>query len=177
MLFVRVHFSPGFPLGAGFPAEQNPHVVLCMNRIPPEQKKTISLGALHIMNTADAKPDSLLSGKFLFLRNSEYRRSSSPRNTLLQIALELRRSCLSSPPAVSYHHTRANCSAGNPPPRENPGLKCNRTNVFLKKFDRKMNFEFINITSGIVQTSDLSNYTICSLPQSRETIPLIIFAR
>jgi hypothetical protein len=26
--------------------------------------------------------------------------------------------------------------------------------------------------SGIVQTSNLSNYTICSLPQSREAIPL-----
>jgi hypothetical protein len=29
------------------------------------------------------------------------------------------------------------------------------------------------MSSGILQTSDLFNYTICSLPQSRETIPLI----
>jgi hypothetical protein len=36
---VRVHFSPGFPLGGRFPAEQNTHVVLCVNKIPPEQKK------------------------------------------------------------------------------------------------------------------------------------------
>jgi hypothetical protein len=42
------------------------------------------------------------------------------------------------------------CSAGNPPRRGNPGLKCTR----------------------IVRTSDLSNNTIYSLPQSRETIPL-----
>jgi hypothetical protein len=28
------------------------------------------------------------------------------------------------------------------------------------------------MSSGIVRTSDLSNYTICSLTQSRETIPL-----
>jgi hypothetical protein len=28
------------------------------------------------------------------------------------------------------------------------------------------------MSSSVVQTSDLSNYTICSLPQSRETIPL-----
>jgi hypothetical protein len=38
MASVRVHFSPGFPLGGAFPAEQNTHVVLCLNRIPPEQK-------------------------------------------------------------------------------------------------------------------------------------------
>jgi hypothetical protein len=38
MSSVRVHFSPGFPLGGGFPAEQSTHVVLCVNRIPPEQK-------------------------------------------------------------------------------------------------------------------------------------------
>jgi hypothetical protein len=30
------------------------------------------------------------------------------------------------------------------------------------------------MSSGIVGTSDLSNYTICSLPQSRETIPLSV---
>jgi hypothetical protein len=36
--FVRVRFSPGFPLGGWFPAEQNTHVELCVNRIPPEQK-------------------------------------------------------------------------------------------------------------------------------------------
>jgi hypothetical protein len=31
------------------------------------------------------------------------------------------------------------CSAGNPPPRENPGIKCTRTNDILKKFEFKMN--------------------------------------
>jgi hypothetical protein len=35
-------------------SEQNTHVVLCMNRIPPEQQKPISLGALCISNTAGA---------------------------------------------------------------------------------------------------------------------------
>jgi hypothetical protein len=40
MSSVRVHFSPGFPLGGGFPAEQNTHVVLCVNRILPEQKNS-----------------------------------------------------------------------------------------------------------------------------------------
>jgi hypothetical protein len=118
-------------------------MLLCVNRIPPEQKNPVSWDALRISNTAGAKPDSLLSGKFPSLRNSEYRRSNSPRNTLLQIAVELRWSNLSSPPAVSYHHALANCSAGNPPPRGNPGLKCTRTDVILRKFDRKMNFKFI----------------------------------
>jgi hypothetical protein len=32
MSSVRFHFSPGFP------AQQNTHVVLCVNSIPPEQK-------------------------------------------------------------------------------------------------------------------------------------------
>jgi hypothetical protein len=36
---VLVHFSPGFPQGGGFLAEQNTHVVLCVSRIPLEQKK------------------------------------------------------------------------------------------------------------------------------------------
>jgi hypothetical protein len=84
----------------------------------------------------------LLFGKFPSLRNSKYRRSSSPWNTLLQIGIEFRRSNPSSPPAVFYHHARANCSAGNPPPRRNPGLKCTRTEVIFKKFDGKMNFKF-----------------------------------
>jgi hypothetical protein len=38
ILSVRVHFCPGFPLGGGFPAEKNTHMVLCMNRIPQEHK-------------------------------------------------------------------------------------------------------------------------------------------
>jgi hypothetical protein len=39
----REHFSPGFPIGGGFPAEQNTHRVLCRNRILPElKKKTVS---------------------------------------------------------------------------------------------------------------------------------------
>jgi hypothetical protein len=50
------------------------------------------------------------------------------------------------PPAVSYHHDGANCSAGNPPPRGNPGLKRTRMDAILKKFDRKINFKLkINV--------------------------------
>jgi hypothetical protein len=45
----------------------------------------------------------LLSGKFPSLQNSKYCWSSSPRITLLQIAVEFWRSNLSSSPAVSYH--------------------------------------------------------------------------
>jgi hypothetical protein len=146
---VRVRFSPGFPLGGGFPTEQNTHEVLCVNRIPPEQK-----------------PDSFLSGKFPSLRKSEYRRSNSLWNTLLQRALKLCRSNLSSPPVVSYHHAGLEQIAlreiilleeiqGLSAPRRTP----------LKK-------NFLKMSSGIVRTLDLSNYTICSLSQSRETFPL-----
>jgi hypothetical protein len=57
-------------------------VVLCVNRIPPKQKKRFS---------------EVLCGKFPSLRKSEYRRSNSLRNTLLQRAVEICRSNLSSP--------------------------------------------------------------------------------
>jgi hypothetical protein len=35
---------------------------------------------------------------------------------------------------IEYRRSK-NCSAGNPPPFVNPGLKCNRTDAILKKFD------------------------------------------
>jgi hypothetical protein len=38
-------------------------------------------------------------------------------------------------PAVNYYLAGANCSAGNPPPRGNPGLKRTRLDAILKKFD------------------------------------------
>jgi hypothetical protein len=50
--------SPGFPLGGGFPAEQNTHVVLCVNRIPQEQTNDF-LRSLRISNTAGAKTRQL----------------------------------------------------------------------------------------------------------------------
>jgi hypothetical protein len=40
-----------------------------------------------------------------------------------------------------FYSRRAFCSAGNPSPRGNPGLKCTRTDNILKKFEFKMNFE------------------------------------
>jgi hypothetical protein len=49
-----------------------------------------------------------------------------------------------SPPAVPYHHAGANCSAGNPPPRGNLGLK--RTP--LKKIYQKMNLFFFKCPAG-----------------------------
>jgi hypothetical protein len=33
------------------------------------------------------------------------------------------------------------CSAGNPPPRKNPGLKCTRTDNISEKFEFKMYFK------------------------------------
>jgi hypothetical protein len=35
---------------------------------------------------------------------------------------------------IEYRWSK-NCSAGNPPPNVNPGLKCTRTNAILKKFN------------------------------------------
>jgi hypothetical protein len=91
MASVRVHFSPGFPLGGGFSAEQNTHVV---NRIPPEQKNWFPEVLCVFRIPLEQKPDSLLPGKFPSLRSSEYLRSNSLRNTLLQRALEFRRKSL-----------------------------------------------------------------------------------
>jgi hypothetical protein len=99
------------------------HVVLCIFRTSPEQK-----------------PDSLRSGKFPALWQSEYHLSSSLQNahplvgsrTLQEkpyfVALSAgatfcgnsalqRSSCSLLPPCWSK------CFAGNPPPRRNPGLK------------------------------------------------------
>jgi hypothetical protein len=36
--------------------------------------------------------------------------------------------------------TRMFCSAGNPPHRGNPGLKCTQMDYILKKFEFKINF-------------------------------------
>jgi hypothetical protein len=86
---VRFSFSPGFTLGGGFPIEQNTHVVLCVNRIPLEQKKRFPEVLCVFGILQEQTPDSLLSGKFPSLRKFEYRQSSSLRNTLLQRAVEL----------------------------------------------------------------------------------------
>jgi hypothetical protein len=74
---------------------QNTHMVLCVNRIPPEQKKWFPKVLCVFRIQLEQKPDSLLSGKFASLRNSKYRWSNSLRNTLLQRALEFRKSSLS----------------------------------------------------------------------------------
>jgi hypothetical protein len=96
MSSVQVHFSPGFPLGEGFPIEQNTHVVLCVNRIQPEQK-TSFLRCHAYFEYRRSKNQTVCSPGNPPLRKSEYRRSSSLQNTLLQRAVELCRSNLSFP--------------------------------------------------------------------------------
>jgi hypothetical protein len=71
MSSVWVHFSPGFPLGGEFPAEQNTHVVLCMNRILPEQNRFPEVLCVFLIPVPpEQKPDSLLSRKFPSQRKS-----------------------------------------------------------------------------------------------------------
>jgi hypothetical protein len=132
MASIRVHFSHGFPLGGGFPAEQfslrrysiwrifskvykqccNPdHESRKMRKTIEEymwcsayfeycRSKNLIVCSpgnsllCGVPNTAGAKPDSLLPGKFPSLRSSEYRRSNSLRNFLLQRALEFCRRSL-----------------------------------------------------------------------------------
>jgi hypothetical protein len=55
MASVWVRFSPGFPAGGGFPTEQLLHVVLCMNRIPPEKEKRFPEVLCVFSNSARAK--------------------------------------------------------------------------------------------------------------------------
>jgi hypothetical protein len=38
-------------------------------------------------------------------------------------------------PAVYFHHTGANYTVGNPPPRGNPGLKSTLMDTIVKKFN------------------------------------------
>jgi hypothetical protein len=118
------------------------HVVLCVNKIPPDQKNQFPEVLCVFRIPPEQTPDSLLSGKFPSLQKSEYRQSNSNRNTLLQRAVELRRSNLFSLPAVSYQHAGANCSAGNPPPSGNPGLKRTRTEAILKNSIKKLILNF-----------------------------------
>jgi hypothetical protein len=67
-VWVPVRVSPGFPLGGRFPAEQNTYVVLCMNRIPPEQKTGFPRCSAYFKyqrskhQTVCSKRNSLLSG-------------------------------------------------------------------------------------------------------------------
>jgi hypothetical protein len=97
----------------------------------------------------------LLSKKFFSLRKSDYWRSK-----------------LSSPPAVSYHLAGANFSAGNPPPRGNPGLKSTRMDAILKKFDKKINFEFLkNVQRDHANFRSIQVHHL-QPSQSCETIPL-----
>jgi hypothetical protein len=58
-------------------ARQNTPMVLCVNRIPPEQKKQFPEVLCVFRMLPEQKPASLLSGKFPSLQNSEYRRSNS----------------------------------------------------------------------------------------------------
>jgi hypothetical protein len=127
MATVRVQFSPGFPLRGGFPAEQNTHMVLCVNRIPPEQKNRFPEVLLRILNTTRANTRQFALWEIHFSAEIRIPPEQLSWNTLLQRAVEFRRSNLSSTPAASYHHAGANCSAGNPPPRGNTELKGTRT--------------------------------------------------
>jgi hypothetical protein len=122
-------------------------VVLCVNRIWPEQKKQFPEVLCIFQIRPELKPDSLLSEKFPSLANpniagatlSGTPSSKEQKNSAggASFCCTVRRSHLSSPPAVSYHQAGANCSAGNPPPRGNSGLKRTRTDAILKKLIEK----------------------------------------
>jgi hypothetical protein len=102
-----------------FPQSSYTHVVLCMNRILPEQKKRFPDVLCAFSNTGGAKIRQF---------------------ALLKIPLSEEMALWRVPPAVSYHHAGANCSVGN------PGLKHPSTDTILKKIDRKMNFRLkINV--------------------------------
>jgi hypothetical protein len=79
-------------------------------------------------------PPEQLSGTPLLQRAVELHRKSlillrcPPEPPLAKMAL------WRGAPAVYFHHAGANCSAGNPPPIGNPGLKVTWTNAILKKF-------------------------------------------
>jgi hypothetical protein len=74
-------------------------MVLCVNRIPKNRFPEV----LCVFRTpTEQTPDSMLSGKFTSIEKSEYRRSNSLRKTLLQIAVELCGSNLSSPLLLRY---------------------------------------------------------------------------
>jgi hypothetical protein len=105
---------------------------LCICRILVDQKKPVSsLGSSPLCenwNSAGAH----FPGVLLLLRDAE------PRWSLLTLPSKLPHTEIAplrrgaSP--VFYCHAGENCSAGNPPPRGNPGLKCTRIDTIWTKF-------------------------------------------
>jgi hypothetical protein len=91
MASVQVRFSPGFPLGGGFPAEQL-HPWWCL----AGAKKPVSSGALRIPNTVGASTRQFALREITF--------SAEIRILPEQLSPEHPppKSNLSSPPAVSY---------------------------------------------------------------------------
>jgi hypothetical protein len=78
-------------------------------------------------------------------------------------------------PAVSYHHAGANCSAGNPSPKGNPGLKHTKTATFFKKIRLKNEFQIKNKrTAGSyeLQIYPKNHLQPSFLPQSHVNITL-----
>jgi hypothetical protein len=152
--------------------------MLCVNRIPPEQHKTgfqrcSSYFEYHwSKNLTVCSPiNSLLcgipntAGATLCGTSSSNEHYNSAGGASFCCAVC--RSNVSSPPAVSYHRAGANSSAGNPPPRGNPGLKCTRTDAILKKFEYKMNFNLkINLNRDLTNFRSIQQHNLQPSPIS-----------
>jgi hypothetical protein len=162
MASVRVHFSPGFPLGGGFPAmqfapgwwyetaggeERLLRQVAQQNEAPPARwrrmfRRELLRRYLELRREGN-KLSSFSPAVFEICRAPRvflYRFVHFPvvmvRDATLIIYLTKNLQNLLPmfyfPQSKIEYRWSKNCSAGNSPPSVNPGLKCTRTDAILK---------------------------------------------
>jgi hypothetical protein len=127
--------------------DQHPGGALRVSRIPPEQKTIFLRCSVYLLNTVGAKTRQValreiplsveiqtlpeqLSQEHPFSKEQQNSRRSLILSCFLTehplVEIMLRNGA----PAVYFHHTGTNCSAGNPPPRGNPGLSASGLTPF-----------------------------------------------
>jgi hypothetical protein len=142
---VLVCFIHGFPLGGGFCVEQ--FAPARWYETAGEERlllRTVQLNealpAEFYCSLEEGVPERVAPEVFGFPQRREFPGEQTVWCLLQRYLFEIRRSTSGNrffAPAV-FSSRRApwggNCSAGNPPPRENPRLKRTRTDAILKKF-------------------------------------------
>jgi hypothetical protein len=151
MASVQVRFSPGFPLGGGFPAEQFAPAwwyetgggeerllqrTAQQNEAPPAE---------FYCSLEEGVPGRTALSVFGFPQRGEFPGKQTVWFLLRRYskyAEHLKKPFFCSGGVLfTQSNTWVFFSVGNPPPRGNPGLKCTRTDDISTKFEFKMNFK------------------------------------
>jgi hypothetical protein len=141
MASVRVRFSPGFPLGGGFPAEQ---FASAWRKETAGGEERLLLQSSNC-SLEEGVPGRTATAVFGFPKRGEFPGEQTVWFLLWRYskyAEHLRKLVFCSGGILFGQSTTwLFCSTGNPPPGGNPGLKCTRTDAMLKNFEFKMNFK------------------------------------